>query len=136
MDSSSAAEATGRETSTDHDRLRATLRARYGLSGEYVGAPTVALILGLGRTTVHDQIREGRFVIPHRLVARKPLFLLDDLVAWMLGVPSPVAPSALGPESSPPAAVQGLPVFRHAAAEAAFLRACERRGIDPLKPGR
>lgn len=53
------------------------------MTGEFVGAPTVPLILGLGRTTV--QVRGNRFVIPHRFANRKPLFLLDDLGAWMPG---------------------------------------------------
>ena len=83
---------------SEHGRLREHLCNRYGLAGEYVGAPTIALILGLGRTTVHDQIKSNRFVIPHRLADRKPLFLLDDLVAWMLGREWP---NACGEETAP-----------------------------------
>ena len=110
--------------------LRAKLRARYGLNGEYVGSSTVALILGLGRTTVHDQIKANRFVIRHRVVNRKPLFLLDDLVAWMIGLPEPgVSAPAAVLEHQAPEVAPGWPVFRHPEAEKAFNKVCESRGI-------
>ena len=113
-----------------HELLRAKLRARYGLKGEYVGSSTVALILGLGRTTVHDQIKADRFVIRHRVVNRKPLFLLDDLVAWMTGVAEPSESAAKSThEHQAPEATAGWPVFRHPAVEKAFSRVCESRGI-------
>lgn len=116
-----------------HEELRAKLRARYGLRGEYVSAPTVALILGLGRTTVHDQVKAHRFVIPHRLVNRKPIFLLDELVAWMAGRAWPEQPEK--PELARPSVRSGAEapayVFTHASAEEAFLRMCEKRGIPP-----
>lgn len=117
---------------SEHAQLRERLRARYAITGEYVGAPSVALILGLGRTTVHDQVKSNRFVIPHRLADRKPLFLLDDLVAWMLGREWPRGSSegAL-PARNPRRVGEPVAVFKHADAHEAFLRMCERRGISP-----
>lgn len=117
---------------TEHARLREKLRDRYRIGGEYVGAPTVAVILGVGRTTVHDQVKQRRFVIPHRLAARKPLFLLDDLVAWMLGRewprdPQPAAPAAARRRRQE----EPTAVFKHADAHAAFMLMCEKRGLSP-----
>ena len=122
---------------SEHAQLREKLCARYAIAGEYVGAPAVALILGLGRTTVHDQVKSNRFAILHRLADRKPLFLIDDLVAWMLGREWPrgsgVSPSA----ARSTARVDDLaPIFEHAEAHDAFLRMCERRGIPPRLKGR
>lgn len=117
---------------SEHGRLRAQLCNRYGLTGEYVGAPTIALILGLGRTTVHDQIRSNRFVIPHRLADRKPLFLIDDLVAWMLGRERPHGCDDEAPPERPARKFsKSAVVFKHADAHEAFLLMCERRGISP-----
>lgn len=112
-----------------HEETRRRLAARYGISGEYVGAAAVARILGIGLTTVYEQANEGRFVIPHRLANRKPLFLLDDLVTWMVGERSQ---KRRVPGSSP-AAVTPTPepahVFEHADAEAAFQEVMRARGI-------
>ena len=124
---------------SEHARVRERLKARYNLAGEYIGAPTVALILGLGRTTVHDQVKAKRFIIRHRLADRKPLFLIDDLVAWMVGseVPSDQPPAAQ-PGRRPDASIASAPVFdkqvpafKHDDAREAFLRVCEQRGISP-----
>lgn len=120
--------------SNAHEELRRKLASRYGARGEYVGAATVARILGMGLTTIYEQSKDGRFVIPHRLANRKPLFLLDDLVAWMLGgsgAPASNAatmalPEADAGQTAPPTARH---VFRHAEAEEAFLRTCAERGI-------
>lgn len=117
-----------------HEELRRRLALRYGILGEYVGAATVARILGLGLTTVYEQSRAGRFVIPHRLSNRKPLFLLDDLVSWMTGT-QPIRDATVG-ASSTPAATRVSPcahVFKHPEAEEAFLRVCRARGIKPPK---
>lgn len=112
-----------------HDRLRATLRARYRLAGEYVGAPAVATILGLGRTTVHDQVKSNRFPIPHRVVGRKPIFSLDDLVAWMLGREWPRESIQEPPAASARRVDRPGTSFKHPDARDAFLRMCERRGL-------
>jgi predicted DNA-binding transcriptional regulator AlpA len=71
----------------DFSVLRERLANRYRVQSEYIGAPMLAAILGIGRTTIHDQIQEKRFAIPHRLLNRKTLFLFDDVVAWILGQP-------------------------------------------------
>ncbi len=119
---------------SEHGCLRAQLCNRYGLTGEYAGAPTIALILGLGRTTVHDQIRSNRFVIPHRLADRKPLFLIDDLVAWMLGRDWPHGCNDETPHERPARkSSKSAVVFKHADAHDAFVQMCERRGISPLR---
>lgn len=119
-----------------HAELRAKLRARYAVSGEYVGAATLARILGLGRTTVHDQVKTNRFVIPHRFANRKPLFLLDDVVAWMLGREWPRAESIdVSPSHAGPNQGQASATFKHADVEEAFLKVCEKRGIAPASTG-
>ncbi len=114
---------------SEHDKVRALLRARYRVHGEYVSAPTVARILGLGRTTVHEQSKAGRFVIPHRLANRKPLFLLDDLVDWMVGAKKDNAAAASPAAAPAPVKAGARPVFRYPKAEAAYLLECEKRGI-------
>ena len=124
---------------SEHARVRERLRSRYNLAGEYIGAPTVAIILGLGRTTVHDQVKAKRFIIRHRLADRKPLFLIDDLVAWMVGSDCPLeVPPAADPHRGQHASnTQGpsfdkqIPDFKHDAAREAFIGMCEERGISP-----
>lgn len=114
------------------EEAREKLKARYKIHGEYLGASTVALILGLGRTTVHDQVKSNRFVIPHRLINRKPMFLLDDLISWMVDGRRPefVADAQQGVQTVVSIAAP-RERFRHPAAEAAFRRVCRERGIDP-----
>lgn len=113
---------------SEHDILRARLAARYRIEGEYVGASDTARIMGLGRSTVHEQASQGRFPVPHRLVNRKPLFRLDDIVAWMLGCSWP----ARGPDAPVPPPVRALPdrpTFVHKSAESAHEEACARLGL-------
>lgn len=105
--------------------VRRRLEARYRIDGEYIGAPLVARILGLGRSTVHDQVQAGRFVIPHRLVNRKPLFAVADLADWMAGAPA--GPNDAAPEPQAPAA----PIAMSPAVHDAFHRLCAERGVDP-----
>lgn len=120
------------DRSSAREDARQKLKARYEIRGEYVGASTVALILGLGRTTVHDQVKERRFVIPHRLINRKPMFLLDDLAEWMVGgEPARRVLDELLPSPPDPRGRASTPTFRYPDAEAAYLRLCSARGIRP-----
>ncbi|MGE4240691.1 helix-turn-helix transcriptional regulator [Ramlibacter sp.] len=114
-----------------HDETRRRLAARYGISGEYVGAAIVARILGIGLTTVYEQAKGGRFVIPHRLANRKPLFLLDDLVAWMVG--ERASARRFPPAPPPKLSQEHAQVFKHADAEAAFQEVMRQRGVAVSK---
>jgi hypothetical protein len=119
-----------------HESLRARLASRYGVRGEYVGAAAVARILGVGLTTVYEQAKQGRFVIPHRLANRKPLFLLDDLVAWMLGAAYAGGANSGAPLQTPVRSQKTEApshVFEHPEAEEAFLQVLRARGLAAPK---
>lgn len=116
---------------TARQGLRQKLADRYGIRGEYVGAAVVARILGVGLTTVYEQSKAGRFVIPHRLSNRKPLFLLDDLVDWMAGTvrQEPRTGPTHSPTPTAPGPIEPAHVFKRPEAEDAFLLLCAARGI-------
>lgn len=113
------------------ENARAILRGCCGASSAFLRVNAVAKALGLSSTSIHSQIRQGRFPIPHRRVGHAVLVKFEDLVAWYCANERPPSPdagaAARGPRANPPAtapaarersdgeAIEGLPLFETSA---------------------
>ena len=82
------------------ERTRSALARRYAISGEFVGVPTLARILGMGQATIYEHMRMGKFFLPHRKMNKTPRVPLDALVVWQCG-PQPMR-TGEGQASVPP----------------------------------
>ena len=60
------------------------LTERYGIRSMLVSVPELAKALGISRSTIYAAVKEGRFMIPHRIVGQSPMFTTRDLVDWYL----------------------------------------------------
>jgi hypothetical protein len=65
--------------------LKAMVAARLGVKGEFIRVPQLAKALGISSTSIHSQIRRGKFPILHRRVGNVILVKLDDYLSWFEG---------------------------------------------------
>lgn len=65
--------------------LKAMVAARLGVKGEFIRVPQLAKALGISSTSIHSQMRRGRFPILHRRVGNVILVKLDDYLSWFEG---------------------------------------------------
>lgn len=85
------------------ESARAILRRSCGVSAAFVRVSAVAKALGISSTSIHSQIRQGRFPIPHRRVGHAVLVKFEDLVAWYCAneqAPSDPAPGSIAARTS------------------------------------
>jgi len=70
------------------DSARAMLRSCCGDSSAFVRVGAIAKMLGMSSTSIHSQIRQSRFPIPHRRVGHSVLVKFEDLVEWYCAEPA------------------------------------------------
>ena len=72
------------------------MRARLGVTGDFIRVVQLAKALGISSTSIHSQIRRRVFPIPHRRVGNVVLVKLSDYLHWLenasQGVATPVKP--------------------------------------------
>lgn len=85
------------------ENARAILARSCGASSAFVRISAVAKALGISSTSIHSQIRQGRFPIPHRRVGHAVLVKFEDLVAWYCESEPPPTSDALPVRSAPKA---------------------------------
>jgi len=67
------------------------MRARLGVTGDFIRVVQLAKALGISSTSIHSQIRRRVFPIPHRRVGNVVLVKLSDYLHSQ-GVATPVKP--------------------------------------------
>lgn len=68
--------------SCDRARVETMLSSRYGIDSAFVRVETLAKVLGLAPSTIHTQMKAGRFCMPFRRISSIPVVKVDDLIAW------------------------------------------------------
>lgn len=68
--------------SSDRARVESMLSSRYGIDSAFVRVETLAKVLGLAPSTIHTQMKAGRFCMPFRRISSIPVVKVDDLIAW------------------------------------------------------
>lgn len=68
--------------SSDRARIETMLSSRYGIDSAFVRVETLAKVLGLAPSTIHTQMKAGRFCMPFRRISSIPVVKVDDLIAW------------------------------------------------------
>lgn len=61
---------------------RSRAAARLGITSPFLRVGEIAKILSLSANAARDQMREGRFPIPHRRLGKVLIVKLDDFLDW------------------------------------------------------